>query len=144
VPPQDPLRNFRFRVEIDGLTVAGFAEVIIGAATTDVIEYREGNEPARVRKLAGLHKTGDVVLRRGITGSLELWNWYKQVLTGQTAAARRKVVIAVADDTGADRARFVVRDAWPTKYDPSDLDAKGNEVFIETLELANEGIERES
>jgi phage tail-like protein len=41
-----------------------------------------------------------------------------------------------------DAARFVVSDAWPIKYDPSDLNAKGNEVMIELLELANEGIER--
>jgi len=51
---QDPLKNFRFRVEIDGLQVAGFSEVSIGATTTDVILYREGNEPASVRKLPGL------------------------------------------------------------------------------------------
>ena len=46
------------------------------------------------------------------------------------------------DDAGADKARFVVTDAWPTKYDPSDLSGKGNEVYIELLELVNEGIER--
>ena len=44
--------------------------------------------------------------------------------------------------SGADKARFVVSEAWPTKYDPSDLNAKGNEVLIEVLELVNEGIER--
>ena len=47
------------------------------------------------------------------------------------------------DEAGADAARFVVTNAWPVKYDPSDLNAKGNEVMIELLELANEGIEEE-
>ena len=46
------------------------------------------------------------------------------------------------DEAGADAARFVIDQAWPVKYDPSDLNAKGNEVMIELLELANEGIER--
>ena len=55
---------------------------------------------------------------------------------------RKKVVIVAQDVDGTDAARFVVTDAWPVKYDPSDLNAKGNEVFIELLELANEGIER--
>jgi phage tail-like protein len=56
---------------------------------------------------------------------------------------RKKVVIVVLDETGqTDSARFVISDAWPVKYDPSDLNAKGNEVMIELLELANEGIER--
>jgi len=51
----DPYRNFRFRVEIDGIVAAGFSEVQIGETLTDVIDYREGNEPAHVRKLSGLH-----------------------------------------------------------------------------------------
>ena len=54
------------------------------------------------------------------------------------------MAIVVLGEAGEDRARFVVSNAWPTKYDPSDLNAKGNEVFIECLELANEGIERVS
>src|SRR5437588_11968882 len=60
----DPLRNFRFRVEIDGIAIAGFSEAAIGATTTDVIDYREGNEPAHVRKLPGLTKSGNVTLTR--------------------------------------------------------------------------------
>ena len=52
------------------------------------------------------------------------------------------VVIVVQDEAGADAARFVVSEAWPIKYDPTDLNAKGNEVLIELLELVNEGIER--
>ena len=52
------------------------------------------------------------------------------------------VRVKAQDETGADKARFVVNRAWPMKYDPSDLNGKGNEVFIETLELCNEGIER--
>jgi phage tail-like protein len=139
---QDPLRNFRFRVEINGLQAASFSDVIIGATTVDVIEYREGTEPAHVRKLPGLHKFANITLKRGITTSLELYNWHKEILQGQTAQARRQVAIIVADETGADQARFNVSEAWPAKYDVSDLNAKGAEVFIELLELANEGIER--
>jgi len=63
---QDPLRNFRFRVEIDGIAVAGFSEALVGSATTDVIEYREGTDPMLVRKLPGLSKFNNIVfwLRR--------------------------------------------------------------------------------
>jgi phage tail-like protein len=139
---RDPLRNFRFRVEIDGIAAAAFSEAIIGAASTQVIDYREGTEPTHVRKLPGLTRFDNVTLRRGITESLELYNWYTEVSTGQTAAARRNVVIVVADESGADQVRFVVRQAWPMRYQASALNGTGNEVFIETLELANEGIER--
>jgi phage tail-like protein len=139
---QDPYRNFRFRLEIDGSASAGFSEVSIGETTTDILDYREGNEPAHVRKLAGLCKFGNVTLKRGMTASLEIFRWYKQVLDGDTANARRNVAIIITDESGADQARFIVSNAWPAKYRVGDLDAKGNEVIIETLELANEGIER--
>ena len=141
---QDPLRNYRFRVEIDGIQAGGFSEVVIEPTTTEVIEYREGSDRSHVRKLPGLTKFGNVTLKRGVSPSLELFNWHLQVVRGQIANARRNVTIVVLDDAGQDVARFQVSDAWPTKYDPGDLNAKGNEVFIESLELANEGIERVS
>jgi len=138
----DPLGNYRFRLEIGGLAAAGFSEVTIGATTVEAIDYREGNEPPRVRKLPGLHKSADITMKRGVTNSMDLYDWFKQVLQGPVVNARRDVAIIVLDDTGADQARFVVSEAWPTKYEAGHLNAKGNEVLIETLELVNEGIER--
>ena len=139
----DPFRNFRFRLEIDGIQQAGFSEVAIAETTTDAIDYREGNEPTHVRKLSGLNKYGNITLKYGVTtDSIQLFNWHKKIVEGQVASNRKKVTIVVMDETGADKARFVVSEAWPVKYDPSDLNAKGNEVFIESLELVNEGMER--
>jgi len=142
MPRQDPLRNFRFRLEIDGLVTAGFSEVVIGPTTTDVIDYREGTDPTHVRKLSGLTKFGSITLKRGISTSMDLFQWYRQILSGQLASNRKQVAIIIQDESGTDQARFVVSEAWPMKYDPSDLNGKGNEVFVELLELANEGIER--
>jgi phage tail-like protein len=142
MPRHDPLRNFRFRVEIEGVVTAGFSEVLIGATTTDVIDYREGTDPPYVRKLSGLTKFGNITLKRGMTTSLDLFQWHRQIISGQLANSRRNVIIIVQDESGTDQARFVVTEAWPVKYDPSDLNGQGNEVFVELLELANEGIER--
>jgi phage tail-like protein len=141
---QDPLRNNRFRVEIDGIGAAAFSEVFIEPTTTAVVEYREAGEPTHVRKLPGLTKFGNVTLKRGVTSSLDLFNWHLQVVRGQIANARKNLTIIVLDEAGQDVARFVVSEAWPTRYDPGDLNAKGNDVFIESLELVNEGIERVS
>jgi phage tail-like protein len=138
----DPLRGSRFRVEIDGIAAAAFSEVEIGATTTDVIEYRDGTDPMHVRKLPGLTRFGNIVLRHGVTTSLELVQWHRQVVAGQVGASRRNVVIVVEDDAGADLVRFVVSDAWPAKIGTSRLDACANEILIESVELANEGIER--
>lgn len=141
----DPLRSFRFRVEIDNLAQAGFTEVSIGASTTEAIDYREGTDPPHVRKLSGLTKYGNVTLKSGLMvggTALDLFHWHRDVAAGQLAQRRRKVVIVVQDESGQDQARFVVSDAWPVKYETSLLGARSNEVIIETLELANEGIER--
>lgn len=141
----DPLRNFRFRLEIDGIAQAGFSEVLIAETTIDVVDFRLGTDPPYVRKLSGLTKFGNVTLKWGMTfggSALDLFKWHDEVSAGQIKDRRKKVAIVVQDEAGGDAARFVITDAWPVKYDPSDLNAKGNEVVIELLELANEGIER--
>ena len=141
----DPLRNFRFRLEIDGITQAGFSEVMIAETTIDAVDYREGNDPPHVRKLSGLTKYGSITLKWGLTvggTALDLFKWHADVSAGLVKERRKKVAIVVQDEAGTDTARFVVSEAWPIKYDPGDLIAKGNEVLIELLELANEGIER--
>ena len=141
----DPLRNFRYRLEIDSITQAGFSEVAIAETTVEAIDYREGTDPPHVRKLSGLTKYGNITLKSGVTvgaNALDLFKWHADVSAGQVKDKRKRVVIVVQDEEGSDRARFVVSEAWPVKYDPSDLNAKGNEVLIELLELANEGIER--
>ena len=143
----DPLRNFRYRLEIDSIAQAGFSEVMIAETSIDPVEYREGTDPPHVRKLTGLTKYGNITLKWGLTiggTALDLFKWHADVSAGQVKTKRKKVVIVVQDESGGDAARFVVTDAWPIKYDPSDLNAKGNEVMIELLELANEGIERVS
>lgn len=138
----DPLRNFRFRLEIDQITQGHFSEVAIGETVTDPIDYREGADPTHVRKLTGLTKFGNITLKWGVTDSTELYEWHKKIVAGQVQSNRKSVKIIAMDEAGADKASFLVSEAWPTKYDPSDLNGKGNEVFIELLELVNEGIER--
>lgn len=141
----DPLRNFRYRLEIDSITQAGFSEVAIAETTIEAVDYREGIDPPYVRKLSGLTKYGNITFKWGLTvgaNALDLFKWHQDVSAGQVKEKRKKVVIVVQDESGADAGRFVISDAWPVKYDPSDLNAKGNEVMIEMLELANEGIER--
>jgi phage tail-like protein len=142
VQRRNPYPNFNFAVDIGGGGEIAFAEVEIPAADVDVIEYREGADRTNaVRKLPGRVRYGNVVLRRGIDGGLDLWNWFKAVRDGQLE--RRDVTITLLDEKREPVQQWRLRDAWPAKYDPSDLNAKGNEVAIETLELAVEGIEIE-
>ena len=139
---KDPLRNFRFRLEIDGIQQAGFSEVTGFDVTTEPIDYREGTDPTHVRKLPGLTKYGNVTLKWGVTDSKELHDWHRQIVDGNIQ--RKNISIVVVDESGQDKARWEVVEAWPSKYDPTDLNAKGNDVSIEMLEIANEGVKRVS
>src|SRR6476659_6844998 len=104
---KDPLRNFRFRLDIDGISQANFSEVTIGENTTDAVDYREGTDAAHVRKLDGLTKFGNVTLKWGVTDSTVLHDWHKAIVTGQIQSNRKKVTIIVMDEAGSDKARFV-------------------------------------
>lgn len=141
---QDPLRNFRYRLEIDGIEQAGFSEVAIGETSNDPIEYREGTDLTTVRKLNGLTKHANITLKWGVTDSAELTTWFQMVNDGATPldAARRTVVIRAQNEAGEDKAAWEVTRAWPTKYNPTDLNGKGTDVAIDQLELCNEGIRR--
>jgi len=145
MPRQDPLRNFLFRLEIDGIQTAGFSEVSLLETTTAAIDYREGTDPPHVRKLAGLTKYGNIALKRGVvagSAALDLYHWHASVVTGGTQGSRRNIAIVVLSDDGNDQTRFIVSEAWPVKYASGPFNARGNEVLIELLELVNEGIQR--
>ncbi|MFZ3384905.1 MAG: phage tail protein [Candidatus Methanoperedens sp.] len=139
---KDPYRQFRFRVEISGISQAGFSECTFADTTTDPVEYREGNEPPRFRKLSGLTKYGNITLKWGITDSKDLYIWRKQIIDTGAEGARKNISIILVDEAGADKSRWEIENAWPSKYDPPDFSGKGNEVAIETLEIVHEGFTR--
>jgi phage tail-like protein len=136
----DPYRNFSFLVEIDGITQAGFSDCSGFGASTDPIEYREGGETKTVRKLPGLTKYTNITLKWGLTDSKELYSWYRDVVNGKIE--RKSGSIILLDLEGNEKVRWNFFEAWPTKWDGPDFTAKGNDVAIETLELAHERVER--
>jgi len=136
---RDPFRSFNFAVEIDGLARAGFRECSGLDASQDPIEYREGTEGLTARKLPGLNKFSNITLKWGMTDDTELWDWRKKAMTGKVE--RKNGSIVLLDDTGAEKMRWNFREAWPTKWTGPSFNATGNEVAIETLEIAHEGLE---
>ena len=139
---KDPYRNSRFLVEVDGIVKAGFSNATIPDDSHDPIEYRKGNETPNVRKIPGLIKYGNLTLKWGITDSLELYEWRKLVEQGKMGDARRNIAIVLLDEEANPKSRWEFVYAWPTKYDSPDLNAKGNEIAIETMEIAHEGMLR--
>lgn len=136
---KDPYAGFNFLIEIEEVTVAGFSECTGLSNETDVIEYRTGAEDITVRKLPGLKKFGNLTLKRGFTEVKELWEWRKKVLDGQTQ--RKSGSIVLLNEARQEALRWNFEQAWPRKLEGPALNAKTNEVAIETLEIVYEFLE---
>ncbi|WP_366943409.1 phage tail protein [Nevskia sp.] len=136
----DPYRSYNFKVEIDGIIQAGFQEAGGLDSMTDAIDYREGTDPNHVRKLPGLNKVSAITLKRGVTDSTELWAWRQTVINGR--AERRNLSIVLLDDTGSEKLRWNVRNAWPSKWTGPSFNAATAAIAVETLELTHEELEK--
>ena len=136
----DPYGNFNFLVEIDGITRAAFHQVSGFDSTIDVIEHREGGENTTVRKLPGMTKYSNISLKWGLTDDRDLYDWHRQAVLGNIQ--RKNGSIILLDRQGNEKMRWNFVNAWPSKWDGPDFTAEGNDVAIETLELAHEGVAR--
>lgn len=136
----DPFSSYNFKLEIEGITVAGFSEVTGLNSEQNVVEYREGDEGITPRKLPGLTKFGNITLKRGISPDLQIYNWRKTVTDGDIT--RKNVSIVLHNEKHDEVVRWNLINAWPSKYTGPDLKANANEVAIEAIELAHEGLER--
>lgn len=138
----DPFRGFNFRFEVTHMSeaLAAFREVSGLTANTDVTEYRDGNSPdLHPKKLFGLRKYSNLVLKRGVTTNSELWLWYRQIVNG--IADRRNGAVVLLDEEHNDVLRWNFYEAWPCKLDFPTLNATTNEVAIVSLELCVEKLE---
>lgn len=138
----DPFRSFNFRVEIDGLTVAAFTEVSGLTAEGDAVDYREGTDLINsVRKLTGLRKYANLMLKRGYIQDNSFWDWYQQIANGDDA--RRDGSIILMNEHHDDVIRWNFENAWINKIEGPSFKASGNEVAIESVELVHEGLSME-
>jgi phage tail-like protein len=130
---------FHFRVEWGG-TNLGFAEVSGLKVETTPIEYRDGISPSfSVVKMPGLIKAGDITLKRGVVSKdNEFFSWFKENKLNK--AERRDITISLLDEEHNPIMIWKVANAFPIRIESPGLKATGNEVAIETLVLAHEGV----
>jgi phage tail-like protein len=147
--PADPYRNFKFEVEVGGFTRAGFSKVTGLTETTEVIDYREGGENETPRRLPGQTTFDPVVLERGMSIDKDFQEWRKAVYdVDQVDGAqgddnfRRTIIVYLKNKAGTRVKKWVVHRAWPSIESEADLDGGANDVLIESLTLANEGVKR--
>jgi phage tail-like protein len=143
-----PYGNYNFLVDLgtgDGVGIqAGFSEVVLPDAWVDVIEYRSGNErESGARKIPGRAHYGNVVLKRGAIGSLDLYAWWNNVRNGDVSALRTVSISLQTEDRTEIVLTWKFLRAWPVRYVFSGLDAQGKVTLVEILELAFERMEIE-
>ena len=143
-----PYSNYNFLVDLGtGETEgpqAGFSEVILPTSVLDVIEYRSGNEKeSGVRKIPGRAHYGNVVFKRGVIGSLDLYQWWNDTRNGNINSFRTVTVQLQDEEHTAVVLTWKFMRAWPVRYEFSPLEAKGKDTLIEILELAFERMEME-
>jgi len=146
VPRERPYVQFNFLVDLgtgntDGAD-AGFQELSgIGMEVT-VSEYRNGNEKENsVRKITGLNKSTDVTMKRGVIGSLTLYNWLNQIRNGDQSAYRNVVIQLQNEDHTAVVQEWKLLRARIIKHTSGPFNAKGSDVAMEELVIAYERLE---
>jgi phage tail-like protein len=133
-----PYQGFNFVVILSGVELGGFTEVSGISSSTDIAEYREGRPPKPpARKIPGVHKSGDVTLKRGVVNAGEFSAWIKSSQDQIT----REVIILLRDEKGAPVRRWTLRRARPLKYTGPTFSAKGADFVMEELVLSSEDIE---
>ena len=134
-----PIPKFHFQVQWGGTRI-GFSEVTGLTIENEVIEYREGSSPEYNKiKMPGLHKFGNITLKRGIFASdNDYFNWLNTVKLN--TIERRDLIISLLNENHEPVVSYKVKQAWPVKLQAPDLKSDANEVAIESIELAHEGL----
>jgi phage tail-like protein len=139
---RDPFLGYNFAVEIEGLVAGGFSEVSGLQTEIEVQDYREGGVNEYIHKRAGPTRyPSNLILKKGMTDSRTLWNWYRDVAQGKVE--RKNVSVLLLDSTGQEKVRWNFEKAYPVKWVGPDLKGAATEVAVETLELAHRGIAKE-
>lgn len=139
--PEYPMTALHFGVTWgDSKNTMSFSEVSGLVTETDLVEYRGGTDKTlTMRKLPGLRKYGNVTLKRGIMPKdTAFFLWWNTVQAG--VVERKTITISLLNHEAKPVMTWEIQQAWPVKVEGPSLNAKGNEVAIETIEFAHEGM----
>ena len=139
----DPYRAYHFVLEIDNIPRGAFTEVSGLTAEGDSVDYREGSDvQPSVRKLVGLRKYTNLMLKRGYSQDKSLWQWYTNILNG--IPDRRNVAIVLLNEQREIVLRWNAENAWINKIEGPAMNATSNDVAMESIELCQEALPLEA
>lgn len=139
----DPLVNYRYKVEIDGMETLGFSKVSEISNETEIFTYKEGGLNSVAHKLPNGSSTSNIVLEHGLGLDDTLYEWREAVINGDLDDALKSGSIKIYSE-GEASTIWYFDGAWPCKLTTSSLEANGGEVVIESVELVVERLERYS
>ena len=134
----DPIGNYNFRVEIEGVEAGQFASVDGLTMEVEVIEYTTGDDTL-VRKRPGLVSYKNVVFKKGYTATTILSDWINAVRAGDYT--RKSVSIVLNDNAGGEIKRWNLFQAFPVRWTVADLDSQDHKALYEVIEIAIEYFE---
>ncbi|MFC4101930.1 phage tail protein [Paenibacillus xanthanilyticus] len=129
---------FRFWVELDGMLVGGFSEVTGLSAEIETEEFREGGVNGYVHRIPRSVKYSPIILKRGMSQSSELWDWYAQAMNGRIVRKSGSVILQQLD--GDEMCRWNFFEAYPVRWSGPDLNASQSDIAVETIELVHNGL----
>jgi len=140
----DPLVSFHYAVEIQGMVTGYFTECSGLGSEHEVIDHKVVDETGHeaVMKIPGRLKWENIVLKRGITDNMDIWDWRKKVEDGDVKGARSNGSIVMFDRNYNEVARWNFESAWPVKVSGPSVKSDSNEIGIEELSIAHEGLWR--
>jgi phage tail-like protein len=133
-------RNFRFRLEIDGIPAAGFNEIYGHDMSSEPIVYRDNDDSILYRIPNNIAKNCTLCLRKGVVHLLDMLNWISDCTSGKIS--RISISLIAVDENGSDVATWYIKNALPKKYSTSNFQYAKHEVLFESLELVHEGMVR--
>lgn len=141
----DPFLGYNFRMEVDGIDIAGFTEIDGLEASVAVIEYCEGfGELKNKIKLPGRQSLQNVTFKRGVTtDGIAMWEWFMTSLQDGRDIDRKSITIAVTDDEDGDARTYTFTEAWPCRYKGPSLNSGEDLVAFEEIEFTYEILEVE-
>jgi phage tail-like protein len=134
-----PMPKFRFEVHF-GTELKGvaFQEVSGMEVENQIIEYRKSNSPLfSTEKMPGITKYGNITMKRGVfVNDNTFWKWYNEIK--MNTIKRQTILIKLLDEMGQVTMEWQLNNAWPTKVTSTDLKSDGNEVAVDSIEIAHE------
>ena len=143
---EDPIIGFNFKLDVGDSITGYFTEVSGLGSSNEVIEHKVVNDKGLeiVMKIPGRLTWDDITLKRGVTSSMDAWNWRQQVVEGDVVGARKNGSIVMFDRNLNEVVRYNFENGWPSSYQGGEVSSEGDNVIIEEITIVHQGLVRDT